>query len=870
MTNLLLKIRTFFNSVQIAFKKMWKDVKKRNIFIIVTSVVMAVVITTVTLCCVFLIPEKEREITLYMHGFDGVEQSIVINNKEKYTLPTLQKDYYDFLGWYFDKEYTSPVPEDYFETYDYKRNVRVYSKWNMRDPIVISFYTQGGTAVDSEIVPKGMPIDKSWYSQRQGYTLVGWCYDENLLTVFMPGDKFYENTILYAKWLPNEITEEDVVTITFDANGGEAVPNQTIKIGSTIVLPSTNRIGYDFIGWYTDSSFKYPYKANATVTKSLTLYAKWQENGTYYTLSFETRGGTLIESVRYLNGTKINVNLLPKPTKTDDRFEYWCTDSEVEYRQANDFFIKKDVTLYARWASDSPIVTEWVNIYYHLDKESIPELAQIEKYTKIENRTYEKSDRIFVGWYADEELTRPFDFSIMAYGDTHLYAKWEDRPTYSDTLFAYELSEDETYLILVKRIDRTSSVVTIPDECKGLPIKEIGESAFANSIVTRVNIGKNITTISQNAFTESLLQEIIIPNNVVLIDEYAFQGVNNLTAVEIEGDAWVKDYAFEGCDKLKTFTANKVTKIDRFAFENCIDLERVKINKIASLGIGVFNGCRALEQVEMTNATIAELPMRAFQSTLSLKTIVIPSTVTTIGGEAFSGSGLLTLDTRNVTTIYSGAFSGCSMLGDVFIRKSANVIKVDAFANSPKTAFYVDADNATYESDNGSLYSKGKVQLVYYSNKIGVSHYTLPKNVMAIGLTAFSNANDLASISVEDGNMTFKAIDGCLYSIDETIMYLYPVKKQGTTFTVRNGVRKIERFCFYNNVNLETVILPYSVTAINLGGFFRLKNLTEIKYANASVLGTYSDSKDIGGLSYGNNGGVCDCGNGSVIFTQSA
>ena len=90
-----------------------------------------------------------------MHGFNGVEESIVINSKDKFTLPVLQKEYYDFLGWYFDEEFTSPVAEDYFETYDYKRNVRVYSKWNMREPIVISFYTQGGTAVEQEIVPKG-------------------------------------------------------------------------------------------------------------------------------------------------------------------------------------------------------------------------------------------------------------------------------------------------------------------------------------------------------------------------------------------------------------------------------------------------------------------------------------------------------------------------------------------------------------------------------------------------------------------------------------------------------------------------------------------------------------------------------------------
>lgn len=867
MTSLFLKMMTFFSSIQIAFKKMWKDTKKRKIFIVVTSVVMAVVITTVTLCCVFLIPEKEREITLYMHGFDGVEEVIKINNKDKYTLPTLQKEYYDFWGWYFDKEYTDPVPEDYFKDYDYTRNVRVYSKWSMRNPVVITFYTQGGTAVESEIVPAGKPIDKSWFSQREGYTLVGWCYDENLLTVFMPGDSFGENTRLYAKWLPNEITEEDVVTITFDTNGGDPVENVIVKIGSTITLPATNRVGYDFLGWYTDPAFKFPYKASATVSKSVTLYAKWKENAVYYTLSFDTRGGTPIESIRYMNGTKINVSTLKTPTKEDDMFAYWCSDSDVQYKQSNDFIIKKDVTLYACWASDTPVEIEYVNIYYHYDEASVPDWVELVKFEKIQNRTYQKGDYVFVGWYADAELTRPFDFSVMAYEDTHLYAKWEERPYYSDNLFAYELSDDETYLILVKRIDKVSSVVTIPDECKGLPIKEIGERAFYGSIVTNVTIGKNVTKIGECAFTDSLLQQIIIPKNVVEIYDYAFYGAGQLTAVEIEGDAWIKDYSFANCSRLKSIKANSVTKIERFAFENCFSLERVEINKVASLGIGTFNSCTKLSVVTLTNSTLTEIPMRAFRSTTALASISIPSTVTNIGSEAFGASGIKALDTRNVKKISSGAFSGCWALKEVYIRKSTTDIDETAFINSSDATFYVDGDNTSYDSENGSLYTEGKVQLLQYKDT-GATTFTLPASVMKIGMGAFVTAKSLTAINVEDGNTAFTAIDGCLYSFDGKIMHMYPQAKEATSFTVRNGVVKIDTLCFYNNKNLQTVILPYSTLTIRQLGFYNLKNLTEIKYYNASVVGDYDYNNDIGGLAVGNNGGIIDCGNGNIVFTQ--
>lgn len=88
----------------------------------------------------------------------------------------------------------------------------------------------------------------------------------------------------------NVLAAEDEVTITLDANGGEAVePVVYKKIQSKIgILPETTRTGYVFNGWWTknggtsssDSAWGGIVKFNDTSLPSsdTTYYARWTED----------------------------------------------------------------------------------------------------------------------------------------------------------------------------------------------------------------------------------------------------------------------------------------------------------------------------------------------------------------------------------------------------------------------------------------------------------------------------------------------------------------------------------------------------------------------------------------------------------------
>ena len=66
--------------------------------------------------------------------------------------------------------------------------------------------------------------------------------------------------------------------VTFESNGGSAVPAQTVNDGEKAAKPADpTRSGYVFDGWYADAAFAAAFDFNAPITADVTVYAKWTE-----------------------------------------------------------------------------------------------------------------------------------------------------------------------------------------------------------------------------------------------------------------------------------------------------------------------------------------------------------------------------------------------------------------------------------------------------------------------------------------------------------------------------------------------------------------------------------------------------------------
>jgi uncharacterized repeat protein (TIGR02543 family) len=139
--------------------------------------------------------------------------------------------------------------------------------------VTVSFDARGGTPVNSIIVDKGSYIDIP-ESTKIGHTLEGWYTSlNNGVSLDQKWDFFATpiniNLALFANWNTNQYT------ITFVTNYEITVNSQSNAFGSTLNLPTIERTGYTFEGWFTDENLTQAFTLTTMPAENLTLYAKW-------------------------------------------------------------------------------------------------------------------------------------------------------------------------------------------------------------------------------------------------------------------------------------------------------------------------------------------------------------------------------------------------------------------------------------------------------------------------------------------------------------------------------------------------------------------------------------------------------------------
>ena len=163
------------------------------------------------------------------------------------------------------------------------------------------------------------------------------------------------------------IFEEDVPAptefiVTFDGNGGApSVGSMTTTDQKLPSLPSASRSGsYSFDGWYTEKSGGAKITTDTVFSANTTVYAHWTYTGgggggynppvTYYTLRFETGGGSDIPSVREAYNTYIDLTKYV-PTWRGHTFIGWYTERSL-MNKVSGVYLTKDMTVYAGWRVD--------------------------------------------------------------------------------------------------------------------------------------------------------------------------------------------------------------------------------------------------------------------------------------------------------------------------------------------------------------------------------------------------------------------------------------------------------------------------------------------------------------------------------------
>ena len=148
---------------------------------------------------------------------------------------------------------------------------------------------------------------------------------------------------------PMKDIEKDIkeaITITFDTKGGSKIESITIGKDTELTLPKEpTRDGYVFKGWVDKNET--PIYDKVLLAEDTTLYAVWEKDATNnkITITFDTKGGSKIESITISKDTEL---VLPKePTRDGYVFKGWVDKNETPIY--NKVLLAEDTTLYAVW-----------------------------------------------------------------------------------------------------------------------------------------------------------------------------------------------------------------------------------------------------------------------------------------------------------------------------------------------------------------------------------------------------------------------------------------------------------------------------------------------------------------------------------------
>ena len=285
-------------------------------------------------------------------------------------------------------------------------------------------------------------------------------------------------------------------------------------------------------------------------------------------------------------------------------------------------------------------------------------------------------------------------------------------------------NKDKTILIMypLGKIDET---YTVPNN-----VKTIGDNAFNNGgSLKSITLPSSIVNFGYRIFYNCPITKITIPASVTNIDSHAFEGAVCLENIDVsasnkyfssvdgvlfnkdktelicypEGKKQtsytipntvkkIKDGAFHLAEFKSLTISNNITHIESGAISWCWSLESVAIGsgvKSIDTTWGVFEGCGSLKQITVSdeneyftsvdgvlfNKDKTEL-IRYPQGKTN-KTYTVPSTVTTIGSNAFGRCENLTsiILGNNVSLIDWNAFYSCYNLKSITLGTSIEKIE---------------------------------------------------------------------------------------------------------------------------------------------------------------------------------------------------
>ena len=407
--------------------------------------------------------------------------------------------------------------------------------------------------------------------------------------------------------------------------------------------------------------------------------------------------------------------------------------------------------------------------------------------------------------------------------------------------------------------------ITIPDG-----VTTIGAYAFNNQLETII-LPDTITSCSNNAFNNPKYITIgayfvknRIDNFFNRSGDASTNGVKSIVLLPSVTSLPANWYAnSRGRDALNSISfRGAIEEIPTGAFQGCKALYSVALPEgLKRIGTSAFSGCQNLRGVALPEG-LESIDSGAFVNT-SINSVTLPSSLQSMGSQCFYFCQALTKLTirEGVESIGLSAFMDCDALTDVVIPASVKTLGSNAFSYCDKLAAVTIKSAAVQIGTYAFLGDKALKNVVFEGEITGVGdRWIEPEGAVkalvrtdsacahcsgaGLTVTVCPDDVDMADI-IEYG----KCGDDAHYVVasDYTLRVFGESAIQDYAFTasysdkhvtdlgyrfkrliIDEGITHVGEWCFYNDDNIEAIVLPDSLQSAGREAFSSIDNLSSV------------------------------------------
>ena len=347
-------------------------------FVAVAAIVLAIVLPQVL----------TRRFTVFV---DGVEYEV--STDDWFTPATVEKAGYDFE--YFTDS-TGAIVNFPVKITTNTSFTAVYSAHEY----VIDYWLNGGSFISDAAYTFNMesgPVELAT-PVKAGATFEGWYLSPDYSGKAVGRIECNAADIdLYAKW------SDEVYTVRYELCGGSLSHSnpETVTAGQSVALAEPVRKGYNFLGWFDSPEGGNRYESvGGESAKNLTLYARWQASGDFFSVTYNTHGGTLLGENPQTVGAG-EVHTLYGAQREHYDFIGWNTAADGSGEWVERLYgIFCDIELHAVY---SP---EIYTVVYELDRGTYPggegNPNSIAYGDTVRLKPLLRAGHTFVGWFTSE------------------------------------------------------------------------------------------------------------------------------------------------------------------------------------------------------------------------------------------------------------------------------------------------------------------------------------------------------------------------------------------------------------------------------------------------------------------------------------